>query len=139
MTGEGWALLDRVLGWVREAGLLAIVDLHAADVFLRHGPVALVVLTDSRDEGFARCAEWLRLVRARVDLGDCEDRTVGRDPGGGQVAFAREGALAKNGGEGDGESLHAGHIALEALRRRCGGAQGQAMFVSAQTWRGRPA
>ncbi len=30
MTGDGWALLDRVLGWVREAGLLAIVDLHAA-------------------------------------------------------------------------------------------------------------
>jgi hypothetical protein len=30
MAGEGWALLDRVLGWVREAGLLAIVDLHAA-------------------------------------------------------------------------------------------------------------
>src|SRR5471032_3351129 len=30
MTGEGWALLDRVLGWVREAGLFAIVDLHAA-------------------------------------------------------------------------------------------------------------
>lgn len=30
ITGEGWALLDRVLGWVREAGLLAIVDLHAA-------------------------------------------------------------------------------------------------------------
>ena len=30
MTGEGWALLDRVLGWVREAGLYAIVDLHAA-------------------------------------------------------------------------------------------------------------
>lgn len=30
MTGEGWALLDRVLGWVKEAGLLAIVDLHAA-------------------------------------------------------------------------------------------------------------
>jgi endoglucanase len=30
MTGEGWALLDRVLGWVKQAGLLAIVDLHAA-------------------------------------------------------------------------------------------------------------
>ncbi len=30
MTGDGWALLDRVLGWVRGAGLLAIVDLHAA-------------------------------------------------------------------------------------------------------------
>jgi endoglucanase len=30
MSGEGWALLDRVLGWVKEAGLLAIVDLHAA-------------------------------------------------------------------------------------------------------------
>jgi len=30
MTGEGWTLLDRVLGWVREAGLFAIVDLHAA-------------------------------------------------------------------------------------------------------------
>ena len=30
MTGEGWALLDRALGWVKEAGLLAIVDLHAA-------------------------------------------------------------------------------------------------------------
>lgn len=29
-TGEGWALLDRVLGWVREAGLYAILDLHAA-------------------------------------------------------------------------------------------------------------
>ena len=28
--GDGWALLDRVLGWVREAGLYAIVDLHAA-------------------------------------------------------------------------------------------------------------
>jgi len=28
--GEGWALLDRVLGWVKEAGLYAIVDLHAA-------------------------------------------------------------------------------------------------------------
>ena len=28
--GDGWFLLDRVLGWVREAGLLAIVDLHAA-------------------------------------------------------------------------------------------------------------
>src|ERR1700731_388647 len=30
ITGEGWALLDRVLGWVKEAGLYAIVDLHAA-------------------------------------------------------------------------------------------------------------
>jgi endoglucanase len=30
IQGEGWALLDRVLGWVREAGLLAILDLHAA-------------------------------------------------------------------------------------------------------------
>jgi len=30
IEGEGWALLDRVLGWVREAGLLAIIDLHAA-------------------------------------------------------------------------------------------------------------
>jgi aryl-phospho-beta-D-glucosidase BglC (GH1 family) len=30
ITGEGWALLDRVLGWVSEAGLLAILDLHAA-------------------------------------------------------------------------------------------------------------
>ncbi|SKA10446.1 Cellulase (glycosyl hydrolase family 5) [Enhydrobacter aerosaccus] len=30
MTGEGWALLDRVLGWVQEAGLYAILDLHAA-------------------------------------------------------------------------------------------------------------
>ena len=30
IEGEGWALLDRVLGWVREAGLFAIVDLHAA-------------------------------------------------------------------------------------------------------------
>jgi aryl-phospho-beta-D-glucosidase BglC (GH1 family) len=30
MQGDGWALLDRVLGWVREAGLYAIVDLHAA-------------------------------------------------------------------------------------------------------------
>jgi len=30
MTGPGWALLDRVLGWVRAAGLYAIVDLHAA-------------------------------------------------------------------------------------------------------------
>jgi hypothetical protein len=30
MAGEGWALLDRVLGWCRTAGLYAIVDLHAA-------------------------------------------------------------------------------------------------------------
>lgn len=30
MQGEGWALLDRVLGWAREAGLYAIIDLHAA-------------------------------------------------------------------------------------------------------------
>ena len=30
IQGDGWALLDRVLGWVREAGLYAIVDLHAA-------------------------------------------------------------------------------------------------------------
>jgi endoglucanase len=30
IEGEGWALLDRVLGWVRQAGLLAILDLHAA-------------------------------------------------------------------------------------------------------------
>ena len=28
MEGEGWALLDRVLGWVRAAGLYAIVDLQ---------------------------------------------------------------------------------------------------------------
>jgi aryl-phospho-beta-D-glucosidase BglC (GH1 family) len=28
--GEGWALLDHVLGWVKDAGLLAILDLHAA-------------------------------------------------------------------------------------------------------------
>jgi len=28
--GEGWFLLDRVLGWIREAGLYAILDLHAA-------------------------------------------------------------------------------------------------------------
>src|ERR1700754_563160 len=30
MSGPGWALLDRALGWVRGAGLYAIVDLHAA-------------------------------------------------------------------------------------------------------------
>ena len=30
ITGDGWLLLDRVLGWVREAGLFAILDLHAA-------------------------------------------------------------------------------------------------------------
>src|SRR5713226_9066642 len=30
ISGEGWALLDRVLGWAREAGLYVIVDLHAA-------------------------------------------------------------------------------------------------------------
>ena len=30
MQGEGWTLLDRVLDWVEEAGLYAIVDLHAA-------------------------------------------------------------------------------------------------------------
>ena len=30
MAGEGWTLLDRVLGWARAAGLYVIVDLHAA-------------------------------------------------------------------------------------------------------------
>ena len=30
IQGDGWRLLDRALGWVREAGLYAIVDLHAA-------------------------------------------------------------------------------------------------------------
>ena len=30
MAGAGWALLDRVLGWCRAAGLYAIIDLHAA-------------------------------------------------------------------------------------------------------------
>jgi hypothetical protein len=30
IEGEGWVLLDRVLGWVKRAGLLAILDLHAA-------------------------------------------------------------------------------------------------------------
>jgi aryl-phospho-beta-D-glucosidase BglC (GH1 family) len=30
MEGDGWRLLDRALSWVREAGLYAIVDLHAA-------------------------------------------------------------------------------------------------------------
>lgn len=30
MRGEGWFLLDRALGWIHEAGLYAIVDLHAA-------------------------------------------------------------------------------------------------------------
>lgn len=30
MDGEGWALLDRVLGWARGAGLYVILDLHAA-------------------------------------------------------------------------------------------------------------
>jgi hypothetical protein len=30
IAGEGWALLDRALGWVGDAGLLAILDLHAA-------------------------------------------------------------------------------------------------------------
>jgi hypothetical protein len=30
MAGPGWALLERVLGWCRAAGLYAIVDLHAA-------------------------------------------------------------------------------------------------------------
>src|SRR5258708_4702974 len=30
IAGEGWALLDRVLGWAREAGLYVIIDLHAA-------------------------------------------------------------------------------------------------------------
>ena len=30
IAGDGWFLLDRVLGWVRDVGLLAIVDLHAA-------------------------------------------------------------------------------------------------------------
>jgi hypothetical protein len=29
IEGEGWALLDRVLGWVKQADLLAILDLHA--------------------------------------------------------------------------------------------------------------
>ena len=30
IAGEGWALLDRVIGWAGEAGLLVILDLHAA-------------------------------------------------------------------------------------------------------------
>ena len=30
LEGPGWALLDRALGWVKAAGLYAIVDLHAA-------------------------------------------------------------------------------------------------------------
>jgi endoglucanase len=30
IEGPGWALLDRALGWVKAAGLYAIVDLHAA-------------------------------------------------------------------------------------------------------------
>jgi hypothetical protein len=30
IDGEGWALLDRMLGWARQAGLLVILDLHAA-------------------------------------------------------------------------------------------------------------
>lgn len=30
MAGEGWTLLDRVLGWAKAAGLYVIVDLHAA-------------------------------------------------------------------------------------------------------------
>jgi endoglucanase len=30
MSGPGWALLDRVLGWAKAAGLYVIVDLHAA-------------------------------------------------------------------------------------------------------------
>src|SRR5262249_14867351 len=30
IEGDGWALLDRVLGWARDAGLLVIIDLHAA-------------------------------------------------------------------------------------------------------------
>jgi endoglucanase len=29
-TGPGWALLDRVIGWSRKAGLKVILDLHAA-------------------------------------------------------------------------------------------------------------
>jgi hypothetical protein len=30
LAGEGWVLLDRVLRWCRDAGLYAIIDLHAA-------------------------------------------------------------------------------------------------------------
>jgi aryl-phospho-beta-D-glucosidase BglC (GH1 family) len=30
IEGPGWALLDRMLGWIKAAGLYAIVDLHAA-------------------------------------------------------------------------------------------------------------
>jgi hypothetical protein len=30
IEGPGWALLDRILGWIKAAGLYAIVDLHAA-------------------------------------------------------------------------------------------------------------
>jgi aryl-phospho-beta-D-glucosidase BglC (GH1 family) len=30
IDGDGWALLDRVVGWAREAGLYVILDLHAA-------------------------------------------------------------------------------------------------------------
>src|SRR5688572_25227568 len=30
MTGDGWTLLDRVIGRVKDAGLYAIVDIHAA-------------------------------------------------------------------------------------------------------------
>ncbi len=29
-VGEGWALLDRVVGWAAAAGLYVIPDLHAA-------------------------------------------------------------------------------------------------------------
>jgi endoglucanase len=28
--GEGWALLDRVVGWAKEAGLYVVMDIHAA-------------------------------------------------------------------------------------------------------------
>ena len=30
MSGPGWALLDRVVGWAKESGLYVIVDIHAA-------------------------------------------------------------------------------------------------------------
>jgi aryl-phospho-beta-D-glucosidase BglC (GH1 family) len=30
IEGEGWALLDRVIGWARDAGLYVVMDVHAA-------------------------------------------------------------------------------------------------------------
>ena len=106
--GQGWALLDRLVGWCRDAGLRVIVDLHAA-------PGGQTGVNHDDGAGFPLTFYVPRYRRAHGRAVEGDRRALSRRAGGARLRSSERADLAL---QRRGLSQSAARAALPRDRRR---------------------